>query len=130
MKAIDTNVLLRYVLRDDEGQFARASAFFGTRTTQDPAFVSLIVLAEFVWALRQRYRYSRADVRSLVETLLETAEIVFEDETALSLVVSQAERGDLADHLISYCARRAGCDSTVTFDTEAARRIPPMELLA
>lgn len=130
MKAVDTNVLLRYVLRDDEGQFERAKTFFRTRTAQDPAFVSLIVLAEFAWALRQRYRYSRADIRSLVETLLETAEIAFEDETMLALIVSEAARGDLADHLISYCARRAGCDSTVTFDTEAARHIPSMELLS
>jgi predicted nucleic-acid-binding protein len=130
MKAVDTNVLLRYVLRDDEGQFAKAAAFFRTRTAQDPAFVSLIVLAEFAWALRQRYRYSRADIHSLVETLLETAEMVFEDETALAAVVAEAEHGDLADHLISYSARRAGCDSTVTFDTEATRRISSMELLA
>lgn len=130
MKAVDTNVLLRYVLRDDEGQFEKAEAFFRTRTAQDPAFVSLIVLAEFAWTLRQRYRYSRADVRSLLETLLETAEIAFEDETMLALVVSQAAHGDLADHLISYCAHRAGCDSTVTFDTEAARRVPSMELLS
>lgn len=130
MKAVDTNVLLRYVLRDDEGQFARAAAFFGTRTAQDPAFVSLVVLAEFAWVLRQRYRYSRIDILSLVGTLLETAEMVFEDETALAAAVADAESGDLADHLISYSARRAGCDSTVTFDAEAARRIPSMELLA
>jgi len=130
MKAVDTNILLRYVLRDDEGQFARAAAFFRTRTAQDPAFVSLVVLAEFAWVLRQRYRFSRTDIRSLVETLMEAAEIVLEDETMLAAVLAEAERGDLADHLIAYSARRAGCDSTVTFDTEAARRVPSMELLA
>lgn len=130
MKAVDTNVLLRYVLRDDEDQFARAAAFFRDRTAQDPAFVSLLVLAEFAWTLRRRYRYTRADIRSLVETLMETAEMVFEDEIMLAAVVAEAERGDLADHLISYSARRAGCGSTVTFDTEAARAVSSMELLS
>jgi predicted nucleic-acid-binding protein len=130
MKAVDTNILLRYVLRDDEDQFARAAAFFGTRTAQDPAFVSLVVLAEFAWALRQRYRFHRTAIRSLVETLMEAAEVVLEDETMLATVVAEAERGDLADHLIAYSARRAGCSTTVTFDAEAARRVPSMELLS
>lgn len=130
MIAVDTNVLLRFVLRDDEGQFTRASAFFNSRTADDPAFVSLIVLAEFVWALRRRYQYSRAEARSLVATLLETSEISFEDEVSLSRIVAEAGQGDLADHLISYSARRAGCASTVTFDQKAAARVPAMELLA
>ena len=130
MIAVDTNVLLRFVLRDDERQFARASSFLNSRTPDDPAFVSLIVLAELVWALRRRYGYSRDEARSLVATLLETAEISFEDEASLSRIVAEAEQGDLADHLISYSAKRAGCTTTVTFDQKAAARIPSMELLA
>jgi predicted nucleic-acid-binding protein len=130
MIAVDTNVLLRFVLRDDEGQFTRASAFFSSRTADDPAFVSLIVLAEFVWALRRRYQYSRAEARALVATLLETTEISFEDEVSLSKIVAEAGQDDLADHLISYSATRAGCTSTVTFDQKAAARLPAMELLA
>jgi len=130
MIAVDTNVLLRFVLRDDEGQFTRASAFFNSRTAEDPAFVSLIVLAEFVWALRRRYGYSRAEARFLVATLLETTEISFEDEISLSRIVAEAGQGDLADHLTSYSAERAGCTSIVTFDQKAAARIHSMELLA
>lgn len=129
MIAVDTNVLLRFVLRDDEMQFQKASRFFNSRTADDPAFVSLIVLAELVWALRRRYGYSRNEARSLVATLLETAELSFEDETSISRIVADAERGDLADHLIAYSAKRAGCNSTVTFD-QKAQHIPGMELLA
>lgn len=130
MKAVDTNVLLRFVLRDDEQQFAAAAAFFNARTAEDPAFVSLIVLTELVWALRQRYGFDRDKARFLVETLLETAELVFEDEASLSRIIAHADRGDIADHLISHSARRAGCTSTVTFDREAAKIGPGMELLA
>ena len=130
MKAVDTNVLLRFVLRDDEGQFAKASEFLGSRTPDDPAFVSLIVLVELAWTLRQRYGRSRSDIHSLVATLLEAREIAFEDEGELSSILANGERGDLADHLIAYSAKRAGCVKTVTFDRAAAKAIPSMELLA
>ncbi len=130
MKAVDTNVLLRFVVRDDEDQFARARSFLGARTPDDPAFISLIVLVEFAWTLRQRYGRSRDEIRSLVASLLDAREIAFEDESELSAVVAGASRGDLADHLISYCSRRAGCSSTVTFDQKAAMAVPGMEFLA
>lgn len=129
MKAIDTNILLRFVMRDDENQFAKANSFLASRTQDDPAFVSLIVLVEFAWTLRQRYGLGRADIRALVTTLLETRELAFEDEKEVSEIVADATRGDLADHLISHCARRAGCTSTVTFDQRAAKAVPRMELL-
>ncbi len=44
MKAVDTNVLLRFLVRDDDEQAAVAAAFFSKRTAEDPAFVSLIGL--------------------------------------------------------------------------------------
>ncbi|MDP3898735.1 MAG: type II toxin-antitoxin system VapC family toxin [Mesorhizobium sp.] len=129
MKALDTNVLLRLVLRDDENQFAKASSFLKSRTQNDPAYVSLIVLVEFVWTLRQRYRYERNEIRSVVASLLDVREIAFEDEDDLSAIVADADRGDLADHLIAYVARRGGCTSTVTFDKRAAKAVPSMEFL-
>ena len=129
MKALDTNVLLRFVMRDDENQFASASSFLASRTQDDPAFVSLVVLVEFAWTVRQRYGLSPTDVRALVMTLLDTRELVFEDESEVAEIVADATRGDLADHLISHCARRAGCSSTVTFDRMAAKVVPAMELL-
>lgn len=130
MKALDTNVLLRFVMRDDENQFAKAKDFLGSRTPDDPAFVSLVVLVEFAWTLRQRYGLSRTDIHTLVTTLLETRELSFEDESEVAEIVADATRGDLADHLISYCARRAGCPATVTFDRGAAKAVPGMELLS
>lgn len=130
VKALDTNVLLRFVMRDDENQFAKADSFLRSRTPDDPAFVSLVVLVEFAWTLRQRYGLSRMDIQALVTTLLETRELAFEDESEVSAIVADATRGDLADHLISYCARRAGCSTTVTFDQGAAKVVQAMELLS
>ena len=129
MKAVDTNVLLRFVVRDDPKQFEVASRFLTARTADDPAYVSLIVLAEMVWALERRYGYPRDSVRGVVLALLESAEVVFEAEASLSMLIAQKAKGDIADHLIALSARRAGCASVATFDKRAARAIPSMELL-
>lgn len=130
MKAVDTNVLLRYIVHDDSPQFEKAAAFFSTRTAEDPAYISLIVVAELVWVLRQRYRYPREAVRAVLTALLESAEVLFEEEEYLSLLLAQGPEGDIPDHLIARCASRAGCTSTVTFDSIASQIIPSMELLA
>lgn len=130
MKALDTNILLRFVMRDDENQFAKASGFLESRNPDDPAFISLVVLVEFAWTLRQRYGRSRSDIRAVVTTLLEARELAFEDESEVSAIIANATRGDLADHLIAYCASRAGCSSTVPFDQRPAKAVPLMELLS
>lgn len=130
MKAVDTNVLLRHIVQDDPAQSARASTFLNERTVEDPAFVSLIVVAELTWALKQRYGYSRKQIAFLFTALLETAELIFEEEQFLTTLIDGKVGGDIADHLIAFSATRAGCTSTVTFDRRAAKSISSMELLA
>ncbi|RJG43700.1 type II toxin-antitoxin system VapC family toxin [Mesorhizobium sp. DCY119] len=129
---VDTNVLLRILVRDEPEQTRNALEFIENRTSDDPAFVSLIVVAELVWALRQRYDYPMKDIRRLLSAMLEAREFIFEEEALLVDLFNSAEsgRGDVADHLIAYSATRAGCTHTVTFDQRAAKAIPSMELLA
>jgi len=129
---VDTNVLLRILVRDEPEQTRKALAFIEHRTPDDPAFVSLIVVAELVWALRQRYEYPMTDIRRLLSAMLEAREFVFEEEALLVDLFNSSDsgRGDVADHLIAFCASRAGCTHTVTFDHRAAKAIPSMELLA
>jgi predicted nucleic-acid-binding protein len=132
VKGVDTNVLLRHIVRDDEGQARIATDFIASRTRDDPAFVSIVVLAELVWALRKTYGYPNHQVHALIVALLESAELSFEDELELTRMFAGARRaaGEVADNLIAHCAARAGCLSTVTFDRAAAGAIPSMELLA
>ncbi|MBU2532056.1 MAG: type II toxin-antitoxin system VapC family toxin [Alphaproteobacteria bacterium] len=130
MRAVDTNILLRFVVGDDPIQFEVAARFLKARTVDDPAYVSLIVLAEMVWALDRRYGYPRESVRAVVLALLESAEVVFEEESSLSMLIADQVKGDIADHLVALCARRAGCMSVATFDKKAARSVPGMELLS
>jgi predicted nucleic-acid-binding protein len=132
MRGVDTNILLRHIVRDDEDQARVATAFIASRTRDDPAFISLVVLAELVWALRRRYGYSSRQVHALLVMLLETAEFHLEDEVELvqMFVGGDSIKGDIADHFIAYSSARAGCISTVTFDKGAASNIPSMELLS
>jgi len=130
--AIDANVLLRYVVRDDEEQYQKASQFLTRRSADDTAYVSFIVLAETVWTLRRHYRYSKRQVEELVTELLQAVELSFEQEAYLSVLFSKnAElEGNIADYLVALSADRAGCSATYTFDRNAANTVLGMELLA
>lgn len=132
MNAVDTNVLVQYIVNDDAEQFAKAEAFLRDRTPDDPAFISLIVLVELTWVLRRLYRYSREQVHAVLLLIAETAGLLIEDEFFVSTLISRgaALKDELADHLIAHSALKAGCLRTVTFDREAAPRIPSMELLS
>ncbi len=131
MNAVDTNVLLRYIVNDHPEQSARAISFLGVRTADDPAFVSLIVLVELTWVLRRLYRFSRLQVQAVLMQIVETAGLVIEDEFLVSTLVYRkvALKDELADHLIAYAAARSGCLRTLTFDRRAAERVDGMELL-
>lgn len=132
MIGVDTNVLVRFVVKDDLDEFERSSAFLADRTPEQPAFVSIIVLIEFVWVLRSRYRYTQESIGFAIEALLSSPALVFEEGEFLSILLrnTKVKSGDLADHLIAFCAARAGCSRTVTLDAAAANAIPSMELLA
>ena len=132
MIAVDTNVLLRYIVRDDPDQFECATEFFKKRTSADPAYVSLVVLAELAWVLRRHYRYSSAQILGLLKALLDTAELSFEMEEVLAPYFSRIKdlKGDVADHLVAFSSMNAGCRHTVSFDRTAAKAIHGMELLA
>ncbi len=132
MIGVDTNVLLRYVIKDDLAQFERADAFFKQCSSDRPAYVSMVVLAEFIWVLQRYYRYSTVQVLNTVNAMLDAAELNFEMEEHLAPFFARLKptKGDIADCLIAFCAVRAGCSHTVTFDRRAAGAIPEMELLA
>jgi len=119
MKGVDTNVLVRYITRDDPGQERAASRFLDSaRTRSEPIFVNVIVLCELVWVLGRTYEYSRAEITAVVERLLATEQIVVEDADLAWLALSdfKASKADFADCLIGRKNLRLGCDATATFD--------------
>ena len=119
MIALDTNVLVRLVLQDDERQ-ARAAEQVVTRARRGrtPLFVSDIVLCELVWVLTRRAGLARADIADALDQLLRTELVVVDDAAAVegALAAFRAGRGDFADYLIREQARAAGAAEVVTLD--------------
>jgi predicted nucleic-acid-binding protein len=124
MLGIDTNVLVRYLVRDDEAQFDRASRLIKREIgAGEVVFVSLLVLMETEWILRSRYNLGKADIAGAISGLLDATEIHFEAEPTIeeSLKVWKDSAADFADCLIGAHNRRLGCRATATFDAKAAR---------
>jgi len=123
MIGLDTNVLVRYFTQDDPVQSRIANAFMARLSTDDPGFVSVIVVVEVVWVLESVYRLSDMEIAAVIEQLLQ-AEALFVDcekEVYTALAALRGGMGSFADALIAALGARAGCSATVTFDLKALR---------
>ena len=123
MIALDTNVLVRYVVRDDEVQAQAASALLDTLTDAHPGFVCREVLVELVLVLARTYAFAAPEIANLVLELLATSGLVVEaeDDAAEAAVGYGRSAGDFSDLMILAAARRAGALPLYTFDRRASR---------
>jgi predicted nucleic-acid-binding protein len=123
MIGLDTNVLVRFFVQDDRAQSRKADALLQTLSTESPGFVSLVTLIELSWVMRSSYRMTRQELAESLESLLNSPEIVVENEPAVTQALQRfvAAKADFADALIERSGHVAGCSRTVTFDTNAAR---------
>ena len=131
MIGIDTNVLVRYFAQDDPLQGQLAKRFMERRiTSEQPGFISLVVLAELTWVLRSRYKATRVELIQVVEQLLAHEHLEVQEANAVWLALDEYDQSgaDFADALIAALGVRRGCQQTVTFDAKATR-ITGMELL-
>lgn len=124
MIGLDTNVLVRFFVADDEEQSARAARLIESRcTSDDPGHVDRVALCELFWVLARGYGYQRADIGRVVAGLLDSGDILVEDHDAVreALGAYQRSGADFADALIGHVNLARGCDATATFDRRAAR---------
>ena len=122
MLGVDTNVLVRYLVRDDQLQFEKARRLIKREAGKsEPVLVSLLVLLETEWVLRSRYELSKPEILSAFSTLLDVADLAFEDEPSVehALYSWKDSVADFADCLIDARNRRLGCQATATFDVKA-----------
>lgn len=132
MIGVDTNVLARLFLQDDEKQTRLAQQFFAKRSAEDPAFISVAALVEFIWLLTSRYKYPVEAVYRALGIIFVSANVRIEQEEMVKAAVYLAEKtgADIPDAIIAAVAGEHECSATVTFDRNAAKRVPGMELLA
>lgn len=130
MIALDTNVIVRFLVQDEPEQARQASEVIEGLTDSDPGLLSREVLIELVWVLERAYRYSRAEISGALNALLSSTEVVVEaaEDVGQAIERYQSEGFGFADLMIAAAARRLGASELVTFDRKAAR-MPGARLL-
>ena len=124
MLGLDTNVLVRFLVRDHEAQFERARRLIKREVgAQEKVLISLLVLLETEWVLRSRYSLQKTQIMDAVSGLLDAAELELEDEPTIeeALYLWKDSAADFADCLIGAHHRRLGCRATATFDARAVK---------
>lgn len=124
MIALDTNVLVRFLVEDDPEQTRLANAMVRAAIDRDvPLFVSDIVLCELACVLDVAYAVERAEIAENIGLLLQARHLEFENRDRLRRVVDSYRdaRGDFADYLIAEVAKAAGCSAVATFDRALLR---------
>lgn len=117
---VDTNVLVRAVVRDDEKQ-AEAAA----KVLKDAEIiaVSLPCLCEFVWVLRRVYSFGQDDISAAVEALLDAGNVAVNRPAVDAGLAMLKAGGDFADGLIAYEGAWLGGETFVSFDKKAVSLI-------
>jgi predicted nucleic-acid-binding protein len=119
MRAVDTNVLIRYLVPDDLAQRVLSENFFeACRAKQEPVLITVPVLCEFMWVMERGYGQTKSELIGFLEKVFGLGLIRFDCETAVRQAFQRYRRGraSLADYLIGELAAQAGCRDTVTFD--------------
>ena len=119
MRAVDTNLLVRLIVRDDPAQVEKAEAFVAPG-----AWVSQLVLVETVWVLDSVYGLGRAQIATVVSMLVEHDRLTLQGEDAVRGAHAAFERDrsvGFSDCLIVETARKAGHLPVGTFDKAMSR---------
>lgn len=133
MKALDTNVVIRFLVCDDAAMTARARCVFEqAKEAGEPLVISNLALLEALWVLGSAYGFSREAILDAIDGLHALPFVRFESS---GLVHGFLRRGrtstlDLADLLIGVQAKSTGAAVTLTFDKKAARRSDLFEDIA
>ena len=124
MLGIDTNVLIRFLVRDDQTQFEKVRKLLKREVSNGRrVFINQLVLLETEWVLRSRYGLAKTQMLETISGLLDAPDVQLEDEPAVeeAVFVWRDANADFADCLIGARNRRLGCKATATFDTKALK---------
>jgi predicted nucleic-acid-binding protein len=116
MLAIDTNLIVRYLVGDDAGQTARARKLIDN----NDVFVCTTVVLETEWVLRSVYGFSASQCAKALTDFAGLPHVTLEDTAAMSKALGWVQEGiDFADAL--HLAKSEGCDAFMTFDQAFAK---------
>jgi predicted nucleic-acid-binding protein len=113
---VDTNVLIRAVVRDDAKQAMAADKVL---KSAEIIAVTLPCLCEFVWVLRRLYEFDREDIAAAIRALADTANVTLNRPAVDAGLAVLNAGGDFADGLIAYEGSWLGAETFVSFDKKA-----------
>jgi predicted nucleic-acid-binding protein len=119
VRAVDTNVLVRLITRDDPRQVAAAEAF-----VKPGAWVSHLALAEASWVLDAVYNRGPAEIARAIEILLNHQNLTIQDHEVVAAALDQFHqrpRLGFSDCLLIEVARKAGHLPLGTFDRDLGK---------
>jgi predicted nucleic-acid-binding protein len=131
MPAVDTNVLVRYVVQDDSEQLKAAKALVARCIDENQSlFVPVTVALELEWVLRSSFGFAKDDVVHVLASLFSAVELKFESERSLEVALQLFREGaaGFADCVHVALALQAGEQPWWTFDRRASR-VPGAKLL-
>lgn len=123
MIALDTNVIVRYLVNDDAQQAQAARALLAGLTAESPGFICREVVAELSWVLDKAYGFSRDGIATVLEELVATAELHVEAAEDVIRAADGYRSGgaEFSDRMIAAAANRSGNGVLYTFDKQAAK---------
>lgn len=116
--AVDTNVLVRAAVRDDEKQYQTAIRLL---RREQAIIISPLCLCEFAWALRRAYKLNRPQIAAAIEELLQARNVLTNRPAIEAGLLMLYTGGDFADGVLAWERRQAGADTFVSFDKEAVK---------
>lgn len=119
MRAVDTNLLVRYFTTDDSRQVALVEQFLAQcEERRERVFVAIPVLCELTWVLNVSHGFAKSEIAGALKQLLDQPLFSVEREPLVRRALQSYRdgRGGLTDYLIGEIASDAGCLDTVTFD--------------
>lgn len=129
MIGLDSNLIIRFLTKDDEGQTARTAEFLAGKCSSDqPGYVNVVVLAEVVWTLEKTYKFDKDAVAATVLRLVDAEELEVQHGNVVRAACerylqspSARRRVGLADYIIVSLNEAAGCETTATMDRRLAQ---------
>jgi len=124
MKGVDTNILIRFLIGDDEVQAKKVyNIFKKVESDRNELFVPLLVVIELIWVLESVYEIPRSEILDSISELLLMPILKFEHQTAIQqfTIAAQGNRYDLSDLLIVHSAKSQRCEIVLTFDKQASK---------
>jgi predicted nucleic-acid-binding protein len=124
MKALDTNAVVRFLVKDDEKQaHAVHRILLDVEKKGEEVFVPAPVILETIWVLSSVYKHTRGEIVQALDHLLALPVLEIEARDRVTVLCRIADKSDvdLADLFIGLTSRDFGCETTLTFDRKASK---------